>query len=470
MTIHIINSKSNMRYYSRLLIYTFLALFISQTIKAQTLHILPLGNSITQSDNEHLSYRYALWKKLIDDGLDFEFVGHLTSHNGGVPVYPPYEGQNFDQDHEGHWGWQADQLVNGLPNWLPGYTPDIVLLHIGTNDLFLGDGSASNIAETITEIDSIISLLRDDNPNVLILLAKIIPSTNSLLINKIPDFNQAIPQVATDMYDPDSPIIIVDQFEGFDAVTDTFDGVHPNETGEEKMAQKWRDAIVQAISSGIRLNLKLFLEGPFNGLHMDTSLVGLLPLQQPYNMPPWNYSGNEQLTSVPFGCVGWVLVELRDTTNVALADSATFIAKKACLLKFDGTIVNVQGSADLTFDADVSDSLFVVVYHRNHLSVISANPLIENSGVFTWDFSDDAGKAFGGVDALKELSPSNYGLYSGDFDGNGFIDNDDYISVWYNHAGKSGLLMGDSNLDGKVGNKDKNDYWYTNRGQSSQVP
>ena len=175
-------------------IYFFLVLFLYCNIflHSQTLNILPLGNSITQSDNEHYSYRYALWTKLIDDSLDFNFVGSLTSNHNGTPVFPQYNGFDFDQNHEGHWGWRADQIQNGLPNWLPGYTPDIVLLHIGTNDLYQGIGDSANIAETILEIENIITLLRVDNPQVKILLAKLIPSTNDLLINKIPDFNQSL--------------------------------------------------------------------------------------------------------------------------------------------------------------------------------------------------------------------------------------------------------------------------------------
>jgi mannan endo-1,4-beta-mannosidase len=41
-----------------------------------------------------------------------------------------------------------------------------------------------------------------------------------------------------------SPIIVVDQYTGFDAVADTMDGVHPNNTtGSQKMAAKWYAAL-----------------------------------------------------------------------------------------------------------------------------------------------------------------------------------------------------------------------------------
>ena len=61
--------------------------------------------------------------------------------------------------------------------------------------------------------------------------------------------NDAIPQLAKDLSTKESPIIIVDQFSDFDAAADTYDGVHPNESGEKKMAQVWFDAIMNVVES-----------------------------------------------------------------------------------------------------------------------------------------------------------------------------------------------------------------------------
>jgi hypothetical protein len=40
----------------------------------------------------------------------------------------------------------------------------------------------------------------------------------------------------------------VDQFTGFDAETETYDGLHPIESASDKMAQRWFDAIIQEIN------------------------------------------------------------------------------------------------------------------------------------------------------------------------------------------------------------------------------
>jgi len=50
----------------------------------------------------------------------------------------------------------------------------------------------------------------------------------------------------------------------------------------------------------IRVDLKVFPEGHFNGTEMNTNLIGLsgFPLSQPYNSAPWNYNGTEATTSI----------------------------------------------------------------------------------------------------------------------------------------------------------------------------
>jgi len=40
-------------------------------------------------------------------------------------------------------------------------------------------------------------------------------------------------------------VVVVDQSAGFDPVADTRDGIHPNATGEEKMAAAWHAALLR---------------------------------------------------------------------------------------------------------------------------------------------------------------------------------------------------------------------------------
>lgn len=101
------------------------------------------------------------------------------------------------------------------------------------------------------------------------------------------------------------------------------------------------------------VNLNVFLEGPFQDGQMLTDLnkSKLLPLDQPFNGPPWNYDGTESVTSIPNGnIVDWVYVELRNGLSPAAATSETTFGKQAAFLLNSGKVVSTDGASSLVFD------------------------------------------------------------------------------------------------------------------------
>jgi lysophospholipase L1-like esterase len=211
--------------------------------RGPSVQVLPLGDSITQANDKHSSYRYPLWIKLIDSEVNLDFVGSQSSNHNGDPVWPEYKGHSFDRDHEGHWGWRTEQILEGLPMWLEGYTPGLVLLHIGTNDAFANQSTAS----TVKEIKRIIDILRYRNPTITVLLAQVIPTRDPTSNQRIKELNEQIDGIAASKSTTESLVVVVDQNSGFSPSSDTYDGVHPNIAGEEKIAQKWFDAIVETL-------------------------------------------------------------------------------------------------------------------------------------------------------------------------------------------------------------------------------
>lgn len=203
--------------------------------------ILPLGDSITQPEATQQSYRYPLWTSLIDAGYSFDFVGSQNQNHAGATSWPDYQGQVFDQDHEGHYGYRADEIATSLPTWLDNATPDIALVHLGTNDLF----QSQSIASTLDDLEQVITVLRQDNPNVVVLVSLLIP-TNFPSNALVDAFNQALPARVPQWNTADSPVIMVDQNSQLDPVTHLYDGVHPNAVGEQIMANVWAEAIETA--------------------------------------------------------------------------------------------------------------------------------------------------------------------------------------------------------------------------------
>lgn len=220
--------------------------------KEDSLKILPLGDSITRSDIYHLGYRYYLWTQLVDAGIDFDYVGSMKSHFYGDPDLPLHRGRTFDRDHEGHNGWDAELFLKGRPGkedenltkWLNHYTPDIVLMHVGTCDLI----HRNSISDAVDNIEKIVEVLRADNPNVVILMAKLIPSMGGG--EGISEMNAEIERLAVKKNKSDAPIVVVDLNSGFDPHNDLFDRVHPNIYGNKKMAAKWFDAIQRVLEEG----------------------------------------------------------------------------------------------------------------------------------------------------------------------------------------------------------------------------
>jgi pimeloyl-ACP methyl ester carboxylesterase len=224
-------------------------------------------------------------------------------------------------------------------------------------------------------------------------------------------------------------------------------------------------------SCNIRLiNVKAFLEGPFNGTNMNTYLTGLtdFPLSQPYNVAPWNYLGSEIVTTVPSNVVDWILVELRDATSAATATPATSIDWQAAFLMNDGSILGLDGTLILQFSNSIIQQLFVVIWHRNHLAIISANPLTESGGVYSYDFTSGTGQAYNG--GQKEIALGVWGMFAGDTDASGLINENDRNPLWNQWAGETGYLYSDFNMNTQINNRDKNDFWLSNVGKSCQVP
>lgn len=214
---------------------------------------------------------------------------------------------------------------------------------------------------------------------------------------------------------------------------------------------------------------------------MNTALYskGFLPLDQPFSPvlpyygnsnPWWYYSGSEAVESLPAQIVDWVLIELRDAPNGASATSATMINRQALFLKSNGSIVALNGSSIPTTNVNVTQGLFAVIYHRNHLAVMNANPIPGAGGVYALDFTTSAANFYGGTTGCKELTTGVWGMIASDGNGDNIVDANDETAVWHIDAGMSGYLGSDFSAEAESDNNDKNLYWLPNIGRTSQVP
>jgi len=196
---------------------------------AEPIRILAVGDSITQGGKTFVTYRLPLDQKLRAAGVHYEFVGSQQSEGPNGPLW-----------HEGYGGKNAEFLAGILPQKLQLAKPDIILLHCGHNHTV----EEKPVPGIIAAERTIIAAARKQNPKVVILLAQVIASGKLPKYGYLPELNQAEVLLVRELNQPEAPVIIVDQFTGFDPQKDAVaDLVHPNAQGAEKMASRWFEAL-----------------------------------------------------------------------------------------------------------------------------------------------------------------------------------------------------------------------------------
>lgn len=220
-------------------------------------------------------------------------------------------------------------------------------------------------------------------------------------------------------------------------------------------------------------NGKVFLEGAYRGDEimatdlLDKNLIPATPPDQyPYNLDPDRESIN--VVAMPDSVVDWIVLEFRKKLSNPSDDDRFY---KTALLRSDGRIVDVDGESSLPLSrGKIVDSgqYYVAVRHRNHLTVVTADPLNiyrENNDML-YDFSQ-INLLYGGLDALKPLGKKSdgsilFGMVGGDNPnfprGIGLIEGIDKMSAW-DFGVDEGYLNADFNLNGIINTRDYNISW-----------
>jgi hypothetical protein len=147
---------------------------------------------------------------------------------------------------------------------------------------------------------------------------------------------------------------------------------------------------------------------------MDTNLQSYLPVQQPYNSGPWNYTGTETLNAVHTDLVDWIMVEVR-----SISDFTKILSRRAGFLLKNGSIVDTNLNNGLAFNCLDTGSYYIVIRHRNHLPVMNSIPKVLSASD-TLDFTDViSNPPYGQLsEALIEMEPGVWGMIAGDVNQN----------------------------------------------------
>ncbi len=153
--------------------------------------------------------------------------------------------------------------------------------------------------------------------------------------------------------------------------------IYDRALGSSEIQQQYNNGIIgkgYCNENNLLADIKIFLEGPYlsgNQMSADLKNNGALPLTQPYDQAPYFFSGAERVTSIPnstSAIVDWVLIELRSDLS-----AASGVKKRAAFVRADGKIVDLDGVSKVSFSGVPNGNYYIVVYHRNHLPVMSAS-------------------------------------------------------------------------------------------------
>ena len=211
--------------------YPHLALVPLVRANRTVFKIMPLGDSITygQGSSTKGGYRLPLWNELRARRFPIDFVGSVQTGPA-----------SFDRENEGHPGWKIKQIAAKIVTWLMTYRPQIILLHIGTNDIFKNDDPA----QAPTRLSQLLSLITTTLPGVIVIVAQIIPLLRSTRLNaEVVAYNASIPSIVQAYAAQGKRVQYVDMYHAVSASM-LPDQIHPNDAGYAAMAKVWLQALL----------------------------------------------------------------------------------------------------------------------------------------------------------------------------------------------------------------------------------
>lgn len=262
---------------SALILMAFAAAPAASAKPSHLITIYPLGDSITfgwsrVAPHNQIpgGYRSPLCAMLIRAGYRVHFVGSNT----GNPT--PLLQRLHDTQHDGWPGWRIDQIAANVKGWLArcGYEfkgpahPNIILLHIGTNDIIQHydpehphrhESESQFMRDMESRMTALVQQLVHLRPGAHLLIAQVIPLgswtprlNGSKWNHEVRLFNHFIvAKLVPDCRVKGEHVRSVNQYANFSTPSGKPiwkhlpDKCHPDPYGYRLMAKTWFKAIVQ---------------------------------------------------------------------------------------------------------------------------------------------------------------------------------------------------------------------------------
>ncbi|MFF0790771.1 GDSL-type esterase/lipase family protein [Streptomyces spiralis] len=218
------------------------------------LRFMPVGDSMTIGSAGEHTWRHRLWQHLCASyGGPFTFVGPretLYDKTADAPTSHAYADPGFPRAHLAGWGEGWLHMAPLIGGAVRECRADVLLVSLGLIDL----GFYTNAEQTAENVRAFVAGAREANPRVRMVLLPVIPNiraeADALFAAQVDLFNALLAKAAADLDEPRSPILLASPPESYDIHTDTYDGTHPNASGEHRIAGAFAGAMWEAWGLG----------------------------------------------------------------------------------------------------------------------------------------------------------------------------------------------------------------------------
>ncbi|MBC2904592.1 SGNH/GDSL hydrolase family protein [Streptomyces cupreus] len=218
------------------------------------LRLMPVGDSQTIGSAGEHTWRYRLWQHLRDTyGGPFALVGPretLYDKATDAPTSYEYADPDFPRAHLAGWGEGWLHMAPLIGDAVRAHRADVLLVALGLIDL----GFYTNAEQTAENVRAFVAEARAARPKVRMVILPVIPNVRAesepLFAAQVTLFNELLAKAVADLDEPRSPLLLTSPPPSYDIDLDTYDGTHPNASGEQKIAAAFAEAMWQGWGVG----------------------------------------------------------------------------------------------------------------------------------------------------------------------------------------------------------------------------
>jgi hypothetical protein len=218
------------------------------------LRFMPVGDSMTIGSAGEHTWRYRMWQHLRDTyGGPFALVGPreaLHDQATDSPTSYEYADPDFPRAHLAGWGEGWLHMAPLIADAVRTTRADVLLVSLGLIDL----GFYTNADQTAENVRAFVTEARSAKPRIRMVLLPVIPNVRAQddppFGAQVALFNELLAKTVADLDEPRSPLLLASPPAAYDINHDTYDGTHPNASGEHKIAAAFAEAMYQGWGVG----------------------------------------------------------------------------------------------------------------------------------------------------------------------------------------------------------------------------